>query len=186
MQRLNHDCRPNAHYYFDGLHLVQHTRALRSIAPGEEITISYINPLQVRSARRETLQRTWGFHCTCSLCGRSEEESEVSDMQTEIILHLIQQVERPGQHAAVLLPMVEEMLRLYEVEELHGQITEPNMLAAIVLNRAGDEWAAMKYARLAIEEGNVYCGPRDPQVGEMRKILRDPRGHWSWKARPSS
>jgi SET domain-containing protein len=39
---MNHDCRPNADYYFDPETLAQHIHAIRPIAAGEEITISYI------------------------------------------------------------------------------------------------------------------------------------------------
>ena len=39
---MNHSCDPNAHYFFEGLGL--RVRALRSIHPGEEIQISYLDP----------------------------------------------------------------------------------------------------------------------------------------------
>ena len=40
--RFNHDCRPNADYYFDPDTLSQHIHAIRPIAAGEEISITYI------------------------------------------------------------------------------------------------------------------------------------------------
>lgn len=40
--RINHDCRPNADYYFDPESLTQYVHALRPIVEGEEITITYI------------------------------------------------------------------------------------------------------------------------------------------------
>ncbi|KAF7534499.1 hypothetical protein G7054_g6198 [Neopestalotiopsis clavispora] len=42
ISRMNHDCRPNAEYYFDPTTFAQHVHAARPIAAGEEITISYI------------------------------------------------------------------------------------------------------------------------------------------------
>jgi len=66
--RMNHDCRPNAMYYFDRNTLVHYTHASRRIYAGEEITITYIDPLQTRLKRREAIKRSWGFDCSCSLC----------------------------------------------------------------------------------------------------------------------
>ncbi|TGO63667.1 hypothetical protein BCON_0011g00050 [Botryotinia convoluta] len=40
--RLNHDCRPNANYYFDARTLMHYTVAGREIAVGEEVTITYL------------------------------------------------------------------------------------------------------------------------------------------------
>lgn len=42
VSRLNHDCRPNADYHWDPETLTQHIHAVRPIAAGEEITVSYM------------------------------------------------------------------------------------------------------------------------------------------------
>jgi hypothetical protein len=42
ISRHNHDCRPNADYHWDPETLTQHVHAIRPIAAGEEITLSYI------------------------------------------------------------------------------------------------------------------------------------------------
>jgi hypothetical protein len=42
ISRHNHDCRPNADYHWDPETLTQHIHAVRPIAAGEEITLSYI------------------------------------------------------------------------------------------------------------------------------------------------
>ncbi len=39
---MNHDCRPNADYHYDPDTLAQYIYAVRPIAAGEEITISYL------------------------------------------------------------------------------------------------------------------------------------------------
>lgn len=39
---MNHDCRPNVDYRFDPKTLTQRTAAIRDIAEGEELTLSYI------------------------------------------------------------------------------------------------------------------------------------------------
>jgi hypothetical protein len=49
--RMNYDCRPNVMYYYDPKTLIHVTQASRTILPGEEITIPYINILQPREDR---------------------------------------------------------------------------------------------------------------------------------------
>lgn len=39
---MNHDCRPNAHYYWDPETFTQNVFAVRPILAGEEITITYV------------------------------------------------------------------------------------------------------------------------------------------------
>jgi hypothetical protein len=39
-KRFNHDCRPNAHYYFDPDTMTQYVHAVRTINPGEEVLIN--------------------------------------------------------------------------------------------------------------------------------------------------
>lgn len=42
ISRCNHDCRPNADYYYDPETLTQHVHAVRQINIGEEISLSYL------------------------------------------------------------------------------------------------------------------------------------------------
>lgn len=42
VSRLNHDCAPNLGYYFDSATMELRVTAVRDIAPGEELTISYV------------------------------------------------------------------------------------------------------------------------------------------------
>ena len=42
--------------------------AKEEIAPGEEVTISYVDPFWVGDLRRDTLKRSYGFDCHCRLC----------------------------------------------------------------------------------------------------------------------
>lgn len=42
VSRFNHDCRPNADYWFDPETLAQHIHATRNIAVGEEISLTYM------------------------------------------------------------------------------------------------------------------------------------------------
>jgi hypothetical protein len=63
----NHDCTPSAvaNVTADGAVTV---RALRDIAEGEEVTISYVDARKSVDERRKTLALHYGFECKCARC----------------------------------------------------------------------------------------------------------------------
>merc|ERR1719323_287536 len=79
LARVNHSCFPNAE-------VVKRARerllvVVRPVERGEEVTHSYLHSLMGRDARREVLERRWGFLCDCTLCClpqsiRLEQESQ--------------------------------------------------------------------------------------------------------------
>lgn len=50
--------------------------ARRTIHPGEELTLPYVNYNLPRSARREKLREVYGFWCHCTRCRREEGKPE--------------------------------------------------------------------------------------------------------------
>ncbi|KAI0041360.1 hypothetical protein FA95DRAFT_1501578, partial [Auriscalpium vulgare] len=56
---------PNAMYHWDGDSLTLENRALRPIAPGEEVTLSYVHACARYDERRSDLQQRYGFTCAC-------------------------------------------------------------------------------------------------------------------------
>lgn len=75
--RFNHSCRPNA--FIDSSKSQAMVRAVRDIAPGEEVCVSYV-PVACRLERRRELLAHWGFVCQCERC-----EAEVaSDPQMTV------------------------------------------------------------------------------------------------------
>ena len=66
--RVNHACAPNARQHYDELTQSEHLVACKDIEINEEVTISYIDIRQSTTQRREILQKSYGFHCVCSLC----------------------------------------------------------------------------------------------------------------------
>ncbi|KAK4445990.1 hypothetical protein QBC34DRAFT_305746 [Podospora aff. communis PSN243] len=87
---INHSCEPNAFVFFEGNELK--VRSLREIAPGEEITISYVDKNIDVAARRKLLQHEHFFECRCIRC-RNEHKEHVSLLKTSkniAALHLAQ------------------------------------------------------------------------------------------------
>ena len=73
---LNHTCRPNVAVGFDSIGggsganegLVLTVRALRPIESGEQLSIGYTELYRPVMLRREALEKSKGFKCTCSRC----------------------------------------------------------------------------------------------------------------------
>ncbi|KIW05732.1 uncharacterized protein PV09_03589 [Verruconis gallopava] len=188
MSRMNHDCRPNAHYYFDPDTLTQHVHALRTILPGEEITVSYINPAQVSAHRKEALRSSWGFSCGCNACTAHAPIREASDRRVEEIERLQSML---GDYSAAS-PIADSetgtrvadlLIELYRLEGMLGPISEAYAYAALEYNSAQRKWEAIKYANMAIEAGLLYGGPKDGDVQSMMELVRSPEEHWSWDYR---
>ncbi|KAK1829346.1 SET domain-containing protein [Podospora conica] len=86
--RLNHNCKPNCITRFSQRTLALEVVAYRDIAPGEELTHSYL-PLNLPSLTRTSRMKNWGFTCTCPLCTapiRERAESDVRRQRVDKIL----------------------------------------------------------------------------------------------------
>ena len=183
--RMNHACRPNADYRYDAPTLSQSIHAARDIAPGEEITLSYINTLLPRDERLAKLQRNWGFSCDCAACTADAARARESDDRVAQIARLKDELrdwdKESGTRACP--EMAELLVALYEMERLDGLMYEAYTLAAIEYNAVGEAWTAVKFARLAVEWGLPMLGEGHEDVREMRELAEDPWGHWSWERR---
>jgi len=177
---MNHDCRPNVHHHFTVGTLTHHVYALRTIYPGEELTISYINGAQPRAARQAHIHGAWGFRCECSACSRAERDSAESDARVAQITALHTVLEDYGADSNASPEMAEELVQLYERERLEAPMAIAYGLAAVEYAGVGDEHGAMRNARLAIEAGLLFAGPEYVEASGMTEMLKDPKSHWSW------
>ena len=57
LARINHSCRPNCHHYHSGRTEEFVVRAVRDVSEGEELTISYMSPLQGRAKKWSQVAR---------------------------------------------------------------------------------------------------------------------------------
>lgn len=82
----NHNsCMPNATYRLSLKDMVYELRAICPIKKEEQIFISYINPLQPRTVRQESLQSSYRFTCRCPCCSLSSPESARSDFRRNLL-----------------------------------------------------------------------------------------------------
>ena len=70
----NHDCAPNCAAAIRGGRVA--LTALRDLADGDELTISYVEPRLPYYERRRVLRDSYGFDCDCDRCAR-ERKMEV-------------------------------------------------------------------------------------------------------------
>lgn len=63
---FNHSCVANAHFQFLGDHCL--IVAVKDIKAGEEVTISYMMPIEPYEQRVATMKDHFGFECDCRLC----------------------------------------------------------------------------------------------------------------------
>ncbi|KLU87399.1 hypothetical protein MAPG_06399 [Magnaporthiopsis poae ATCC 64411] len=185
ISRMNHDCRPNADYYYDPETMTHNVHAVRRINIGEEITVSYIDPMQSHADRIARLNRSWGFPCGCSLCQQKDHVSRESDDRLNQILELRKEFHDYSTASRATPQMGELMVSLYDQERLDLLKYEAHTYAAIEWNGVGEPWLATKHARLAVEHGLPSVGPADNDVIEMQALAKDPYKHWSWMLRTS-
>ncbi|KAI1744075.1 SET domain-containing protein [Xylaria scruposa] len=179
---LNHDCRPNLAFFVDQ-NLTHYTHAVRDIEPGEELTISYLDALQVRSVRQERTRSSLGFSCGCSHCTLSKKESDASDGRLITISQI--ESELSDFNSKKSSPaMIEKYVALYKKERLEFKIAGAYTLAALNYNLFGKADMAKKYARLSVEAGLLESGPNAADVQQMEMLADAPKSHWSWNMKP--
>ena len=78
--RLNHSCAPNVHGCWNPACGRQTMYALRDIQRGDELQVSYLGRLDLpRCDRRASLQRDFGFKCSCARCSMDADALGRSD-----------------------------------------------------------------------------------------------------------
>ncbi|KAI1170544.1 hypothetical protein F4777DRAFT_108202 [Nemania sp. FL0916] len=175
---LNHDCRPNLAFFIDKS-LTHYTHAVRDIKPGEELTISYLDALQVRSVRQERVQHLLGFSCSCPQCALPKKESDASDRRLFAISQMRDKLS-DLQSKGTSLAVIEEYVALYRTERLEHRIAEAYKLAALGYNTLKAEGMAKTYALLSLEAALLESGPEAADVKEMKNLANAPKSHWSW------
>ena len=66
--RCNHSCAPNAMARFNHVTFAIELRAVRAVAPREELFVSYVDVLDARATRDQALRNNYGFACRCRIC----------------------------------------------------------------------------------------------------------------------
>lgn len=180
VSRYNHDCRPNVAFYIDA-NLTHHSTVARPVRAGEELTISYLNPLEAHDARQQRTKIAWGFACGCSQCSQPRDLTNESDERLGRIRELESRLEDITARN-VDKSTIKALMKLYEGERLHTKMAGPLTLAALNSNLLGLAKEAKQYAKAAVEAGLIEGGETG-DVQAMRDLGRDPKRHFTWKKR---
>ncbi|KAF2713501.1 SET domain-containing protein [Pleomassaria siparia CBS 279.74] len=180
---LNHDCRPNAAYFWDEETLSHYVHATQTIYPGQEITITYINNERWRSKRMANLKENWGFDCSCSSCSAHPSFVAESDQRIDTIEELAAVLNDWTPDSRATPEIAEAMISIYEQERLFASLGVAYKHAAEAYSSFGDRYNAIKYASLSVELTMLDKGFRDHDVKEMKNMAKEPEMTWSWNKR---
>lgn len=75
---INHSCLPNSHHSWNESTKQETIHAIRQIAAGDEITISYDHGGS-QASRRSFLRKAFGFDCSCDICTLPGPQLQISD-----------------------------------------------------------------------------------------------------------
>lgn len=182
VSRINHDCRPNAAFYVDSVTLMHITTAVRPISPGDEIKISYLDPLAPHTERQSRAQEIWATGCECSHCSVSADETAESDSRLSEIKWIERQLS-DFDSQEVTVGLISYLLQHHGSERLESRLARAYTLAALNMNSLGYEKRAAKFARLAIDAALIENGGASSDVKTMRELLGDPKAHTSYRRR---
>lgn len=180
ISRFNHDCRPNAHYYFDKATMTQYVNAIRKIEKDEEILVSYTDGEMFSHERKAAIMDSWGFECDCSICRQHPEALAASDRRLAVIKDLKTFLEDWSEVRKDRPQKAELLASLYELERMEVSAATAYEAAAYAYNVFGNEWKAMEYAAKAHEAMTLYYGASNPITVEMERLMVDPKGHQTW------
>jgi hypothetical protein len=141
--RINHDCTPNAGTWWSERTERRVVYALRNIAAGEEITVSYIPLLKPRAERQARLAQ-YGFQCGCDACSDSVYSADGDKRRIgirDLILDLESKVSRRCTKAGVCKKHVEKarkLVRMIEDEGLGDYLAKAYHLAAAFAEQADE------------------------------------------------
>ncbi|KAG8999617.1 hypothetical protein FRB94_002930 [Tulasnella sp. JGI-2019a] len=178
--RMNHDCRPNAQYYWDDRLGKEVLYALRDIRAQEEITVSYSKDLN-RVQRRAAILSAWAFSCQCPSCSLSPEELVNSDKRIRQLTTIIDAVPMLLQtHPTVALTKIRQAIIIIEKEQLWNMLSPQYSDAFQVCVAWSDLPNAKIWAERALEARTRTHGPDCEAAAKMRAWMEDPKSHSLW------
>ncbi|THH20180.1 hypothetical protein EW146_g1123 [Bondarzewia mesenterica] len=189
--RFNHSCVPNATYSWHASSGQLRIYALRDVAVGEELFVTYIRGRNVYGSPREVRQsrlKTYGFTCACPACTLPEAEQVISDRRRMEIKEIWESVPRygPNRTADRLRAIVRAMHLLQEEGYAADADDFTNDAAGICACHSDwdsvDYWAKKTYetrvaeygedGRWAVDAQSLHLQLRKhPQAGTQRKEI---------------
>lgn len=99
---INHNCEPNIRYEIDSK-LKLSVFARKDIKPGEQLFVTYVNPLHGVKLRRRALRVNYGFICKCSRCIKELDRLQTPQKSTGITMNYTKEKEGNSKNGLNLL-----------------------------------------------------------------------------------
>jgi hypothetical protein len=179
VSRINHACSPNAHARFIPRTLLMEIKALRDIAVGEEISISY-GKIELKHAERQRLYKDgWNFKCTCSMCTASKYEIAGSDQRRARFSQLRRMLDSltvETYDAQQIVAWEKELMEISAVEGLDILLAEDYERLAYVYAGHGMKRDAITWATKAKEslvEWKITEGAPNNELVRIEALLQE-------------
>ena len=182
VSRFNHSCVPNAKHAWNAALGHQTVYAIRPVAAGQEITLSYLHGGTFEERQRE-LSSLFGFTCACELCSLRESARAASDARLERARELNDAM---GDYCACrsspgrVLALGRELVRVYRAEDV---VAGDDRLANVywdlfqVCAMHGDGARARAFAGEYAALKRAGEGPLSAAAAEGEEVARRPDGH---------
>ena len=179
VSRFNHSCSPNARYSWNPDIRRMRVYALRDIANGDEIFVSYIASRGVygssRAERQARLAERYMFTCACTACGLQGPAAVASDKRRLQIMKLWESVPSfPPQQTRNRLLAIVRAIHLLEEEGYAADYDDFTKDAAAICAYHSD-WASAKYwATKTYETRVAEFGEDSYRAKEVKAMMLDP------------
>ena len=177
--RFNHSCSPNARYSWNPEIKCFAIYALRDIAAGDEILVSYLSSRGVygstRAARQARLGR-YAFSCTCVACALQGPAAAASDGRRTEVAKLWESVPyfQPNQTRERLLAIT-RAIHLLQEEGYSADYDDFTNDAAVICAFHSD-WASAKYwATKTYETRVAEFGEDSYRAKEVKAMFLNPK-----------
>ena len=175
MSRVNHCCVGQASHWFAGSQCVKLLVAVKSISPGDEITMSYTKTVPYKQ-RQAKLKLAYGFQCSCPGCTDPELRSAL-DQDHE----MDEALPRLMQHPSTLPKAIRLGKQLLAKREDLGLLEGCyrvcyDLFQALVMQRSTLKEAQF-YVRKAAQVYEAFVGISDAQSKRYRALAADPSVH---------
>ena len=178
--RINHSCLPNCQHTWNASRGEETIHAVRNIAKGEEITISYSDTGPSKE-RQTQLKKGFAFECICDLCSLPKDELLRSDERLKEIRRLDQMI-GDGVHMMMQphthLQWVRSLLQLLDAEQISdARLPRIYYDAFQTVIAQGDCARAKVFAERAYV-GRLCCEGEDSESTLLMKgLMEDPSSH---------
>ncbi|KAI6777760.1 SET domain-containing protein [Emericellopsis cladophorae] len=176
---INHDCIPNARYFWDKDVGRQVVRSLRRIDMGEELTVAYIMR-GTRAERQEIFKTRYGFECTCALCSAPDEIVEQSDARQEIIRKhdALVDSDRVKTNPVACMKSCRHLAyavkQEYKADKGQSRLYQPFEEAMNTCGRHGDRARVVMFAKLAVASLQLCFGYDHKRTSRVRRLAMHP------------